>query len=90
MAAAFGWLENNAVLVALAWMLIANACALGPSRFKVAALVAMLITAPLIIVAVYRSSGLIIAFPVAVLMCLQMRWALYFIRRLMFGDPDAG
>ncbi len=86
---AFAWLSVNGVLVALCWMLLANAFALGPNRLKIVALIAMLITAPLIIVAVIKSSGWLIGFPIAVLMAIQMRWAMYYIRRLFFGTSDA-
>lgn len=89
-ASAYAWLGAHGVLVALCWMLLANAFALGPDKLKVAALIAMLITAPLIVVAVIQNTGWLVGFPIAVLMCIQMRWAFYFIRRLFVGDRDAG
>lgn len=76
------FLSENPVLVALIWMLLANLFAIGPNLLKVAALVAMLITAGPIIAAVVRSSGWLVGFPLMLLMLLQMRWAGYMIMRL--------
>lgn len=82
-------LSENAVLVALIWMLLANLAALGPDRFKVGALVVMLISAGVIIPALIRNAGWLIGLPIVTLMGIQMRWAVVFIRRLI-ADVFAG
>lgn len=73
---------GNALLMALIWMLAANAAAMGPNRFKVAALVVLLISAGWLIPAVIVQSGWLIGVPVVALMAIQLRWTLYFILRL--------
>ncbi len=77
------FLNENAVLVALIWMILANVIAIGPNLLKTPALVIMLITWAPIFLAVLKTSGWLIAFPILLLMLIQMRWALYFIRRLL-------
>ena len=77
------YLAENAVLVALIWMLLANLFAVGPRWLTVVALVAMLVTAGPIIAAVVRSSGWLVGFPLMLLMLIQMRWSVYFIARLL-------
>ena len=74
---------EHAVLIALIWMLLANLAAVGPNRFKVAALVIMIVTAGAIIPAVVQSAGWLVGVPIMVLMFLQMRWAIYIIWRLV-------
>lgn len=76
------FLSENAVLVALIWMLLANLAALGPNRLKVAALVVMLVSAGVIIPAVIRHAGWLIGLPIVVLMGIQMRWSIVIIARL--------
>lgn len=76
------FLNENAVLIALIWMLLANLFAIGPRMLTIVALVVMLLTAGPIIAAVVRSSGWIIGFPIMILMFIQMRWAGFFILRL--------
>lgn len=83
MTGAWQMLQDNAVLVALIWMLLANLAAVGPGRTKVAALVIMIVTAGAIIPTVIRTSGWLIGLPVMLLMGLQMRWAFYMIWRLI-------
>ncbi len=77
------YLEEHAVLIALIWMLLANLAAVGPNRFKVAALVIMLVTAGAIIPAVVQSVGWLVGLPIMLLMFLQMRWTIFIIRRLI-------
>ena len=77
------FLSENAVLIALIWMLLANLFAIGPSWLTVVALVLMLVTAGPIIAAVVRGSGWLVGFPLMLLMLLQMRWSVYFIARLL-------
>ena len=74
---------EHAVLIALIWMLLANLAAVGRNRFKVAALVIMIVTAGAIIPAVVQSAGWLVGVPIMVLMFLQMRWAIYIIWRLV-------
>ena len=76
------FLADNNILVALIWMLLANAFAAGPNSLKVPALVVMLLTAGPIIANVINMSGWLIGFPIMVLMLIQMRWSLHFILRL--------
>lgn len=74
--------DQNPVLIALIWMLLANLFAIGPDRLKIAALVAMLLTAGPIIAAIIAQSGWLVGFPLLVLMLIQMRWAGFMIWRL--------
>ena len=76
-------LEEHAVLIALIWMILANLFAFGPRRLKTPALVVMLLTWGPIVAAVVRASGWLIGFPILILMVFQMRWAGYFILRLL-------
>lgn len=77
------FLADNAVLIALIWMILANLAAVGPNRFKVAALVVMIVTAGAIIPAVVQTAGWLTGVPIMALMFLQMRWAVYIIWRLV-------
>ena len=79
----WAYILEHAVLIALIWMLLANLAAVGPNRFKVAALVIMIVTAGAIIPAVVQSAGWLVGVPIMVLMFLQMRWAIYIIWRLV-------
>lgn len=79
----WAYLLEHAVLIALIWMLLANLAAVGPNRFKVAALVVMLVSAGAIIPAVIQSAGWLVGLPITALMFLQMRWTIYIIRRLL-------
>ncbi len=86
----YGLLQDNAVLIALIWMLLANLAAVGPNRFKVAALVVMIVSAGAILPAVVQSSGWLIGVPIMALMLVQMRWGFYVIWRLakrLSGQP---
>lgn len=76
-------LLDNAVLIALIWMLLANLAAVGPNRLKVWALVIMLVTAGAIIPAVVQTAGWLVGLPIMALMFLQMRWTVVIIRRLI-------
>lgn len=77
------FLYENAILVALVWMLLANLFAVGPNVLKTPALVVMLLTWAPIIIAVIDTAGWLVGFPILILMFIQMRWAVYFIRRLL-------
>ena len=77
------YLYENAVVVSLCWMLLANLFAVGPNVLKTPALVVMLLTWAPIMIAVVETSGWIIGFPILILMFIQMRWAGYFILRLL-------
>ena len=74
---------EQAVIIALCWMLLANLIAVGPNRLKTPALVIMLLTWGPIVIAVVDTAGWLVGFPIMVLMLIQMRWAAYFIRRLL-------
>lgn len=76
-------LADNALLAALIWMILANLLALGPNRFKIAVLAAMLVTAGVLIPLVIRQNGWIIGLPVALLMLFQLRWTAHFVARLL-------
>jgi hypothetical protein len=82
MAEIYAFISKHAVLIALIWMLIANILAAGPRWLTYVALVLMLLTAPLIVVAVIDTSGWVIGVPIAALMVFQLRWTAYFIARL--------
>ncbi len=75
--------ESNAVLIALLWMLLANLFAVGPNALKTPALVVMLLTWGPILLAVVKSAGWLVGFPILILMMIQMRWSVYFVRRLL-------
>ena len=77
------YLYENAVVVSLCWMLLANLFAVGPNVLKTPALVVMLLTWAPIMIAVVETSGWIIGFPILILMFIQMRWAGYFFLRLL-------
>ena len=77
------YVEENALLIALIWMLLANVAGMGPRGLKVAALVLMLVTGGLIIPAVIKQQGWILGLPIVILMLIQLRWTRYFIARLM-------
>ena len=77
------FLEENAVVIALVWMIIANAVAIGPRSLKTPALVVMLLTWAPIFLAVVKTSGWLVGFPILILMLIQMKWAVFFIRRLL-------
>ena len=77
-----GGLFENALLLALIWMILANLAGLGPNRFKVPALAIMLVTAGLLIPMVIRQNGWLIGLPVVALMLFQLRWTPYIIARL--------
>lgn len=74
---------EHSVTIALIWMLLANLIAVGPNVFKTPALVIMLLTWAPIVIAVVDTSGWLVGFPILILMFIQMRWSLYFIRRLL-------
>ena len=75
-------IQDHSILIALIWMLLANLAAVGPKWVKDSALVVMLVSAGVIIPAVFRENGLIIGLPIVILMCIQMRWSVFIIRRL--------
>ena len=73
---------QNALLLAMIWMILANVAGLGPNRFKVPALAIMLVTAGILIPMVIRQNGWLIGLPVVALMLFQLRWTPYIIARL--------
>jgi len=74
---------ENSVLIALLWMLAANLIAVGPNVLKTPCLVVMLLTWGPIVIAVIQTAGWVVGFPILMLMLIQMRWSIYFIRRLL-------
>ncbi len=73
---------EHSVVIALCWMLLANLFAVGPNILKTPALVVMLLSWGPIVMAVVKTAGWLVGFPILILMFIQMRWAGYFVWRL--------